>query len=207
MPIIAVTSDEERLLMRKEAQQTLDKNHARRLIAMLMLHQGMTVTDVARTLCAARSSVGRLRIFLSSCPCWYNVPHSILAGFSLAGARSCWLASSTGFLAWFSIPPNLRRHLKMAGIIWRRAAPTLIINDPHYEKKRLAIRLALARKQTEHPVFYQEEVDINLNPKSVRTGCVKGNRNVSPHRGRTRSIIWLGHYILAPKNPLRQRQQ
>lgn len=59
MPIIAVTSDEERLLMRKEAQQTLDKNHARRLIAMLMLHQGMTVNDVARTLCAARSSVGR----------------------------------------------------------------------------------------------------------------------------------------------------
>ncbi|ENR3556342.1 IS630 family transposase, partial [Salmonella enterica] len=43
----------------KEAQQTHDKNHARRLIAMLMLHQGMTVTDVARLLCAARSSVGR----------------------------------------------------------------------------------------------------------------------------------------------------
>lgn len=59
MPIIAATSDEERLLMRKEAQQTLDKHHPRRLIAMLMLHQGMTVTDVARILCAARSSVGR----------------------------------------------------------------------------------------------------------------------------------------------------
>jgi putative transposase len=176
MPIIAVTSDEERLLMRKEAQQTLDKNHARRLIAMLMLHQGMTVTDVARTLCAARSSVGRLRIFLSSCPCWYNVPHRILAGFSLAGARSCWLASSTGFLAWFSTPPTLHRSLKMAGIIWRKAAPTLMINDPHYEKKRLAIRLALARKQTEHPVFYQEEVDINLNPKIGADWMRKGQQ-------------------------------
>ncbi|VFS47396.1 Uncharacterised protein [Budvicia aquatica] len=59
MPIIAAIPDEERLLMRKEAQQTLDKNYARRLIAILMLHQGMTVTDVARILCAARSSVGR----------------------------------------------------------------------------------------------------------------------------------------------------
>ncbi|EOG3023346.1 helix-turn-helix domain-containing protein, partial [Salmonella enterica] len=59
MPIIAAIPDEERQLMRKEAQQTHDKNHARRLIAMLMLHQGMTVTDVARLLCAARSSVGR----------------------------------------------------------------------------------------------------------------------------------------------------
>lgn len=38
MPIIAFIPDEERRLMRKEAQQTRDKNHARRLIAMLMLH-------------------------------------------------------------------------------------------------------------------------------------------------------------------------
>lgn len=59
MPIIAAISPEERRFMRKEAQQTRDKNDARRLIAMLMLHQGMTVTDVARLLCAARSSVGR----------------------------------------------------------------------------------------------------------------------------------------------------
>ncbi|VFS52316.1 Uncharacterised protein [Budvicia aquatica] len=59
MPLIAAIPDEERLLMRKKAQQTLDKNYARRLIAILMLHQRMTVTDVARILCAARSSVGR----------------------------------------------------------------------------------------------------------------------------------------------------
>uniref|UniRef100_UPI003A925BFE hypothetical protein n=1 Tax=Salmonella enterica TaxID=28901 RepID=UPI003A925BFE len=59
MPIIAPILDEERRLMRKEAQQTRDKNHARRLIAMLMLHQGIAVTDVARILCAARLSVGR----------------------------------------------------------------------------------------------------------------------------------------------------
>ncbi|EDE2173598.1 helix-turn-helix domain-containing protein, partial [Salmonella enterica] len=59
MPIIAAIPDEERLFMRKEAQQTRDKNYARRLIAMLMLHQGMTVTEVAKMLCAARSSIGR----------------------------------------------------------------------------------------------------------------------------------------------------
>lgn len=53
MPIIAAISDEERILMRKEAQQTRDKNYARRLITMLMLHQGMTVTEVAKMLCAA----------------------------------------------------------------------------------------------------------------------------------------------------------
>ncbi|MBF7839432.1 helix-turn-helix domain-containing protein, partial [Klebsiella pneumoniae] len=39
--------------------KTRDKNHARRLTAMLMLHRGERVSDVARTLCCARSSVGR----------------------------------------------------------------------------------------------------------------------------------------------------
>ncbi|MBG6246760.1 IS630 family transposase, partial [Candidatus Symbiopectobacterium sp. 'North America'] len=51
--------------MRKEAQQTRDKNHARRLIAILMLHRGMTVTEVADVLCAARSSVGRWIIWFT----------------------------------------------------------------------------------------------------------------------------------------------
>jgi putative transposase len=59
MPIIAAIPDEERQLMCKAAQQTHDKNYARRLIAMLMLHRGMTVTEVAILFCAARSSVGR----------------------------------------------------------------------------------------------------------------------------------------------------
>ncbi len=59
MPIIVAIPDEERRLMRKEAQQTYDNNQARRLIAILMLHRRMTVSEVAKLLCAARSSVGR----------------------------------------------------------------------------------------------------------------------------------------------------
>ncbi|EOG3203162.1 IS630 family transposase, partial [Salmonella enterica] len=34
MPIIAPIPEEERRLMRKEAQQTRDKNHARRLVSI-----------------------------------------------------------------------------------------------------------------------------------------------------------------------------
>ena len=201
MPIIAAIPDEERLLMRKEAQQTLDKNYARRLIAILMLHQGMTVTDVARILCAARSSVGR----------WINwfTLHGVEGLKSLKAGRAQrwpvadilkllpllvqrspqdfgWLRSrwSTELLArivnrLFNVvlhPSTLHRYLKMAGIVWRRAAPTLKIKDPHSEEKRLAIRLALARKQTEHPVFYQDEVDIDLNPKIGADWMRKGQQ-------------------------------
>ena len=45
--------------MQKTIHTTKDKNHARRLTAMLMLHRGDTVSHVARTLCCARSSTGR----------------------------------------------------------------------------------------------------------------------------------------------------
>lgn len=59
MPIIAAIPLTERRLMQKTIHKTSDKNHARRLTAMMMLHRGDRVSDVARTLCCARSSVGR----------------------------------------------------------------------------------------------------------------------------------------------------
>ncbi|MFB4183358.1 IS630 family transposase, partial [Escherichia fergusonii] len=56
MPIIAPISLDERHLMQKAIHKTHDKNYARRLTAMLILHRGDRVSDVARTLCCARSS-------------------------------------------------------------------------------------------------------------------------------------------------------
>ncbi|WP_259294329.1 helix-turn-helix domain-containing protein, partial [Klebsiella pneumoniae] len=59
MPIIAPIPRDERRLMQKAIHKTRDKNYARRLTAMLMLHRGERVSHVARTLCCARSSIGR----------------------------------------------------------------------------------------------------------------------------------------------------
>ncbi len=59
MPIIAPIPRDERRLMQKAIHKTHYKNYACRLTAMLMLHRGCRVSDVARTLCCARSSVGR----------------------------------------------------------------------------------------------------------------------------------------------------
>ncbi|HAF3193240.1 TPA: IS630 family transposase [Salmonella enterica] len=201
MPIIAAIPDEERQLMRKEAQQTHDKNHARRLIAMLMLHQGMTVTDVARLLCAARSSVGRWINWFTlhgveglkslrpgRAPRWPVA--DILQLLPLLVQRSPkdfgWLRSrwSTELLALvinrlFDVTlhrSTLHRYLRKADMVWRRAAPTLKIKDPHYEEKRLVIDQALAQEQTAHPVFYQDEVDIDLNPKIGADWMPKGQQ-------------------------------
>lgn len=201
MPIITAIPDEERRLMRKAAQQTRDKNHARRIIAMLMLHQGMTVTEVAKMLCAARSSVGR----------WVNwfTLHGVEGLKSLRPGRASrwpvtdilqvlprlvqrspkdfgWLRSrwSTELLVrivnrLFDVTlhrSTLHRYLKQAGMVWRRAAPTLKIKDPHYEEKRLVIAQALVQDQTAHPVFYQDEVDIDLNPKIGADWMPKGQQ-------------------------------
>ncbi|EHL5834379.1 IS630 family transposase, partial [Salmonella enterica] len=201
MPIIAPIPDEERRLMRKEAQQTRDKNHARRLIAILMLHQGMTVTDVARILCAARSSVGRWINWFTlhgaeglkslrpgRAPQWPVT--DILQVLPLLVQRSPkdfgWLRSrwSTELLARivnriFNVTlhsSTLHRYLKRAGIVWRRAAPTLKIRDPLYEEKQLAIEQALSEAPAEHPVFYQDEVDIDLNPKIGADWIPKGQQ-------------------------------
>ncbi|OCE06019.1 transposase [Shigella sonnei] len=46
MPIIAPISRDERRLMQKAIHKTHDKNYARRLPAMLMLHRGDRVSDV-----------------------------------------------------------------------------------------------------------------------------------------------------------------
>lgn len=201
MPIIAAIPDEERQLMRKEAQQTYDKNHARRLIAMLMLHQGMTVTDVARLLCAARSSVGRWINWFTlhgveglkslrpgRAPRWPVA--DILQLLPLLVQRSPkdfgWLRSrwSTELLVLvinrlFDVTlhrSTLHRYLRQADMVWRRTAPTLKIKDPHYEEKRLVIDQALAQEQTAHPVFYQDEVDIDLNPKIGADWMPKGQQ-------------------------------
>lgn len=59
MPIIAPISRDERRLMEKTIHKMRDKNQARRLTVMLMLSKGASVSEVSRTLCCARSSIGR----------------------------------------------------------------------------------------------------------------------------------------------------
>lgn len=60
MPDIAPIPRSERRLLQETIHKARDKNYARRLIAMLMLHKGERISDVASTLCCARSCVGRV---------------------------------------------------------------------------------------------------------------------------------------------------
>ncbi len=67
-----------------------------------------------------------------------------------------------------TVPPKMVsgmiRPLHM-DIVWRRPVPTLRIKDPAYQEKMANIDAALARCDADNPVFYEDEVDIDLNPK------------------------------------------
>ena len=190
MPIIAPIPRSERHLMQKTIHKTCVKNYARRLTAMLMLHRGDRVSDVARTLCCARSSVGRwinwftqsgteglkslpvgrsrrwpfehictlLRELIKHSPGDFGYQCSRwsteLLAIKINEITGCRLHAGT-----------VRRWLPSAGLVWRRAAPTLRIRDPHKEEKMVALHEALAKCSAENPVFYEDEVDIHLNPK------------------------------------------
>ena len=65
--------------------------------------------------------------------------------------------------------------------------PTLCIRDPHKEEKMVAIHEALAKCSVENPVFYDDEVDIHLNPKIGADWQLRGlqKRVVTPGQNET----------------------
>ncbi len=160
MSSIAPIPRNERRLMKKTIHKTHDKNHARRLTAILMLHRGYRVSDVARTLCCARSSIGRwinwLTLYgiegLKSLPPGRGrrwpfeqicvLLHQLVkrSPGDFGYQRSRWstelltikINEITGCRLHAS---TVRRWLPSAGLVWRRAAPTLRIRDPHKRRK------------------------------------------------------------------------
>ncbi len=61
--------------------------------------------------------------------------------------------------------------------MWRRVAPTLKKFDPEYDEKMAKITKALSNMSEQNPVFYEDEVDIDLTPKSARTGALRDSKN------------------------------
>lgn len=156
MPNIASIPRTERRLMQKTIHKTHDKNHARRLTAILMLHWDECVSDVARTLYCARSSIGRwINWFTLSgieglvslpagrgrqwpyehiCALLRQLVKHTLGDFGYQ--RSRWstelLAIKINEITGCQLHAGtLRRWLPAAGLVWRRAAPTLRIRVAH----------------------------------------------------------------------------
>lgn len=217
MTILAPIPRDERRLMQKTIHKTRDKNHARRLTAMLMLSRGASVSEVSRTLCCARSSIGRWinwftlsgaeglvslrpgreRKWPFELICRLLVLLVIRSPGDFGYQRSRWstelLAIKINDITGCKLHPGtIRRWLPSAGPVWRRAAPTLHIRDPHKDEKMAAIRKALDACSAEHPVFYEDEVDIHLNPKIGADWQVRGKQKRIPTPGQNEKYYLAG---------------
>lgn len=217
MTSIAPIPRDERRLMQKTIHKTWDKNHARRLTAMLMLSKGASVSKTSRTLCCARSSIGRWINWFTLCGaeglvslrpgrerkwpfeqiCRLLVLLVSRSPGDFGYQRARWstelLAIKINEIVGCKLHPGtIRRWLPSAGLVWRRAAPTLHIRDPHKDEKMAAIREALDKCSAEHPVFYEDEVDIHLNPKIGADWQVRSQQKRIPTPGQNEKYYLAG---------------
>ncbi len=175
--------------LKRTVQKSQDKDHARRALALLHLAAGHRLSETARLVCAARSTVGQWR--------------GLYEEFGEAGlepasrGRSPWTVTDEvmerlealleqtpqdyGYLRsrWSSEllalelerqlgvrihASTVRRLLPRLDFVWRRARPTLARRDPQRNSKLRAITRALRRHRGVE-VFYVDEADVDFNPR------------------------------------------
>jgi putative transposase len=83
--------------------------------------------------------------------------------------RSRWCCSALALLLWTTrqvkiSPETVRRMLHDSGMVWRRPRPVLGPKDPQRPEKLRKIRELLRDLPADEAAFFQDEVDLNLNP-------------------------------------------
>ncbi len=215
--------------LKRVVQKSKDRRYARRAHAILLLHEGYTVSEVSRLLSAARSAVqdwrkrferlgevalvpepsGRKPETVTDEVCRYLLdlieksPHEY--GYLQARWTSEMLAEQVQqALGIFIHASTVRRVLPKLGVKWKRARPTLQIPDAKKDRKMRAIERALLEASEEKPVFYVDEVDIDLNPRIGACWSRKGRQPTVPTPGqnqkrylagalhsRTGKVVWV----------------
>ena len=84
--------------------------------------------------------------------------------------RSRWTCATAVFVLWsyFHLAisrETVRRWLHQADLVWRRPRPVLRRQDPQRQRKLRALRRLLRELPADEVAVFQDEVDINLNPK------------------------------------------
>ena len=203
--------------LQKVVKKAGDANHVRRANAILLLNEGYSVSETARLLHAARSTVydwkkrfarfgeaglvpepaGRPRETVTEevCACLLELIEKSPRDYGYL--RSRWttemLAEQLGKALGVSIHAStVRRWMPRLGIRWKRARPTLNIRDPQKGWKMKAIEAALKQASESEPVFYVDEVDIDLNPRIGACWSRKGRQTTVPTPGKNRKRYLAG---------------
>lgn len=208
---------EVRRRLKRIVQKDKDANYRRRANAMLLLYDENNQSEVCRMLNASRTALRRwVHLFetygeAGLVPARPGAPPSTVDekvcsylltlvkqspqhyGFH----RPCWSSEMLALqleadLAIAIHASTVRRLLPRLGVRWNRARPTLSIADPEKDRKMRAIRRALRRCSPETPVFYVDEVDIDLNPKIGHAWMPRGQQMTIPTPGKNQKRYLAG---------------
>lgn len=206
--------------LKRIVQRSWDRDHSRRALAILHLYEaGGCVSEAARRVCAARSSVQRWRERFEDygvqglAPARrgrmdYKADDKVLKRLNKLLAttprqrgylRSRWssellakeLARDGGVHVHAT---TIRRWLKRLAYVWRRARPTLHIRDPRKSERMRAVNRALRLGENDPgtEVFYSDEADIDLNPRIGSDWMPRGQQLTVPTPGKNRKRYLAG---------------
>jgi transposase len=71
---------------------------------------------------------------------------------------------------------TVRRGMRQMEFVWRRPRPVVGLHDPDHDAKLHKIRRLIASLPADETVVFQDEVDINLNPKIGACWMIRGEQ-------------------------------
>lgn len=186
---LTVNAEERKCLLRLYRRST-DPQVRLRAHIILLLAIGCPYEDITTMLFTSPSTISRwkkrfqrdgldalqderrgrpvqfLAWWVQTAVCWVTEHSPTEFGF----CRSRWACATVACLLWQEhrvkvSAETIRRCLNDENIVWRRPRPVLGPTDPEYEQKLLAIQRLLAELPADETVLFQDEVDINTNPK------------------------------------------
>lgn len=107
---------------------------------------------------------------------------------------------------------TVRRRLRGAGLVWRRPRPTLRPKDPEREAKIARIRALLADLPPDEIAVFQDEVDVNTNPKIGPMWMMRARQAQVPTPGVNHkrylagSLNWRTGMLIATEGPRRNSE-
>lgn len=203
--------------LKKIVQYHKNANYRRRAKCLLLLHEGVSQREIARLLCVSRTSLRKWLNYYHEFGEAGLIPERQGRKPEVVTDKLCarlieliqeqpseygWLSSRwTSELLVNQVnkehgsqihASTIRRLLPKLGIVWKRASPTLCIQDKEKSRKMKEINKALKTANAEHPVFYVDEADVDLNPRIGSCWSPRGQQTRIPTPGKNQKRYLAG---------------
>ncbi|QGJ68746.1 Transposase [Planctomycetales bacterium 10988] len=221
MNTIIPLSDEQRKQLLNVYRSGTDPRIARRAHVLLLLAEGWTWQQIRKALFCSNDLIDRTRRRFhhggisavlqrsdtlpaaSTSPDWWQqvlkwVRETTPSDFGFFRSRwSCGLLAE--LLAWETgvrrSAETIRRGLHREGDVWRRPRPVVGPTDPVYSQKIREIRHLLDQLPPSEVAVFQDEVDVNLNPKLGPMWTLRGRQAAVATPGNNEKVYLAGSAV------------